>query len=89
MDNWYLYRHIRLDKHEPFYIGIGKVDNFKRAYSLKSRNKIWKSITQKTNYEVEVIFDNLSKEDCVKKEKSQKIRLSSAMVSNRKVILPE
>jgi hypothetical protein len=69
MDNWYLYRHIRLDKHEPFYIGIGKVDNFKRAYSLKSRNKIWKSITQKTNYEVEVIFDNLSKEDCVKKEK--------------------
>ena len=27
----YLYRHIRLDKNEPFYIGIGSDTNFKRA----------------------------------------------------------
>ena len=30
----YLYRHIRLDKNEPFYIGIGsnELNNYKRAY---------------------------------------------------------
>ena len=33
-----LYRHIRLDKNEPFYIGIG---NIKRAYNKSERNDIW------------------------------------------------
>jgi hypothetical protein len=40
----YVYRHIRLDKNEPFYIGIGKDDysSFKRAYHTgNKRNKIW------------------------------------------------
>ena len=41
----YVYRHIRVDKNEPFYIGIGKDDGyeFKRAYykSIEKRNKIW------------------------------------------------
>ena len=32
-----LYRHIRLDKNVPFYIGIGK--DIKRAYSKSNRNK--------------------------------------------------
>ena len=31
----YLYRHIRLDKNKPFYVGIGDNDNnnYKRAHS--------------------------------------------------------
>ena len=33
-----LYRHIRIDKNEPFYIGIGDKEN--RAYSHKGRNKV-------------------------------------------------
>ena len=64
----YVYRHIRLDKNEPFYIGIGSDEKYKRAYTSDSRNKIWKSITSKTNYEIEILFDNLSWEDACKKE---------------------
>lgn len=37
----YLYRHIRLDKNEPFYIGIGS--NKARCYTKKTRNKHWNS----------------------------------------------
>lgn len=44
---FYLYRHIRLDKNEPFYIGKGKKGNsfssfeneYKRAFDLKNRNR--------------------------------------------------
>ena len=64
----YVYRHIRLDKNEPFYIGIGSDEKYKRAFTNDSRNKIWKSITSRTNYEVEILFDNLSWEDACKKE---------------------
>jgi len=48
----YVYRHIRLDKNEPFYIGIGKIDNYKRAYLKSIRNVIWKQIVNKTNYDI-------------------------------------
>lgn len=65
----YLYRHIRLDKNEPFYIGIGITKNYSRAYSKKSRNKLWKIIANKSGYEVEVIFDDLSWEEACEKEK--------------------
>ena len=53
-----LYRHIRLDKNQPFYIGIGKTE--KRAYQKTCINNIWKYITNKTNYYVEILFDNSS-----------------------------
>ena len=33
-----VYRHIRLDKNEPFYIGIGK--NIKRAYEKSRKEEI-------------------------------------------------
>ena len=38
----YLYRHIREDKNEPFYIGIGSDSTYKRANQTKKerRNKI-------------------------------------------------
>jgi hypothetical protein len=49
----YLYRHIRLDKNVPFYIGIGKYDDqFKRAYSVKNRNVYWNNIVNLTEYKV-------------------------------------
>lgn len=65
----YVYRHIRLDKNEPFYIGIGITENYLRAYSKKGRNKIWKGIVSRANYEVEILFDNLSWESACEKEK--------------------
>jgi len=67
----YVYRHIRLDKNEPFYIGIGNQPNHKRAYDYsKNRiNKIWLDIVNKSEYEVEVLFDELSWEEACEKEK--------------------
>jgi hypothetical protein len=62
-----VYRHIRHDKNEPFYIGIGTSES--RAYRKDGRNPIWKKIVNSTSYTVEILFDNLSKEDACKKEK--------------------
>lgn len=61
-----VYRHIRLDKNEPFYIGIG-VDKH-RAIRKSYRNKIWNDIVSKTDYRVEILFDDLTKEEAVEKE---------------------
>ena len=64
-----VYRHIRLDKNEPFYIGIGR--NEKRAYQKgnKRRSKFWQSITCKTEYRVEILFNNVSWDFAKEKEK--------------------
>lgn len=65
----YLYRHIRLDKNEPFYIGIGSDNSYKRAYSVNPRTKYWKNITALTAYDVEIVLDNLTwKEACEKEQ---------------------
>ena len=64
----YVYRHIRLDKNEPFYIGIGTDVGYKRAYSKHSRNKYWDRVVGKTKYEVEILLDNLTKEEAKQKE---------------------
>lgn len=65
----YLYRHIRLDKNEPFYIGIGSDFIYKRANSKNGRNIIWNRIVSKSDYEVEIIMDNLTWEEACEKEK--------------------
>lgn len=62
-----VYRHIRVDKNEPFYIGIGKTE--KRAYEKIKRNQFWHNIIAKTDYEVEILFDDLSWENAQEKEK--------------------
>lgn len=62
-----VYRHIRLDKNEPFYIGIGKTE--KRAYEKIKRNQFWHNIIAKTDYEVEILFDDLTWENAEEKEK--------------------
>ena len=62
-----VYRHIRLDKNEPFYIGIGKTE--KRAYEKIKRNQFWHNVVAKTNYEVEILFDDLTWDDACEKEK--------------------
>lgn len=64
----YVYRHIRLDTNLPFYIGIGSDKKYKRATDKSRRNKHWNNIVNKTNYETEILFDNLSWEDACKKE---------------------
>jgi hypothetical protein len=54
----YLYRHIRLDKNVPFYIGIGVDNNYYRANTKKSRNNHWNSIVEKSDYELEILFEH-------------------------------
>lgn len=65
----YVYRHIRLDKNQPFYIGIGSDDTFKRAYQKCRRNAIWNKIVAKTDFRVEILFSCISYEEAKRKEK--------------------
>jgi hypothetical protein len=65
----YVYRHIRLDKNEPFYIGIGSDDKYYRANKKSQRNIYWKRIMSKTDYEVEIVLEDLTWEQACEKEK--------------------
>jgi hypothetical protein len=69
-NNWYVYKHIRLDKNEPFYIGIGNKKNFGRAFefSKDKRNEIWWKIYSKTNISVEILYESLTKTEASLKE---------------------
>lgn len=73
MNNCYVYSHVRHDKNEVFYIGIGansRNNKYYRAYqSGKRRNKIWNDIVSKTTYSVNIIIDNLTWSDACNKEK--------------------
>jgi len=66
---YYVYRHIRLDTKQPFYIGLGKAVNFKRAFSNKNRNTHWHNITNKTSYRVDILMTDLTFEEACEKEK--------------------
>jgi hypothetical protein len=61
-----LYRHIRLDTNQPFYVGIGKTE--KRAYSI-GRNAMWKNIISKTEYRVDIVLTDLTWEEACQKER--------------------
>lgn len=65
----YVYRHIRLDTNEVFYIGIGVQVNNKRAKTSVKRNKFWINITSKTEWYHEILFDNLTINEAKEKEK--------------------
>ena len=68
----YVYRHIRLDKNCPFYIGVGGLtnfDNYRRAFRKTYRNAYWTNIINKTDYTVEIILDNLTEKEAFLKEK--------------------
>jgi hypothetical protein len=72
---YYLYRHIRLDKNEPFYIGISSIqsDNnsgYARAERMTNRNHIWNNIYNacNNNVKVEILYETENKEEILKKE---------------------
>jgi hypothetical protein len=62
-----VYRHIRLDKNEPFYIGISS--RKRRPYDKHGRSSFWWNIINKTDYRIEILFDNLSWDEACEKEK--------------------
>jgi hypothetical protein len=45
-----------------------KLGSYRRAY-ISKRNKFWKNIVSKTDFKVEILFDNISFEEAVIKEK--------------------
>lgn len=93
---YYLYRHIRIDKNEPFYIGIGSkngknnksiITEYSRAYTKRGRNKIWSSIVDRTDYEIEIILETDDKNFVEQKEKEfielhGRLVLSNGTLSN-------
>jgi group I intron endonuclease len=60
-----VYRHIRLDKNTPFYVGKGTL---KRARNLYARNFIHKRIRKKYGCQVEIIENYLTEEEAFNKE---------------------
>lgn len=72
----YVYRHVRLDKNEIFYVGIGE-DQGGEEYQFKSslardkrhRNPRWHNITKKTKYRVEILLNGLTWEQACWNEK--------------------
>ena len=64
----YIYRHIRLDSNQPFYVGIGSDDKYKRAKSTKDRNKHWKNIVSSNDYKIDILLDDISWEEACEKE---------------------
>lgn len=59
---YYLYRHIRNDKNEPFYIGVGtdkgKKRHYNRSREVSNRNSLWKKIVVKTEYQIEIMMES-------------------------------
>ena len=73
---YYLYRHIRLDTNEVFYIGIGKKCKtgrkfkYKRAYDFTQRSKFWKRVYNKSikNIKVEFLLESNDRQFIKQKE---------------------
>lgn len=63
---YFLYRHIRKDNREPFYIGVGTVldeyNTFKaqyyRAYNKMNRNQYWINIANKYGFDSQILFEH-------------------------------
>lgn len=63
---YYLYRHIRLDSGQPFYVGIGTKPKYyakysveyKRAFTSYKRSSYWHKVVNKVGYCVEVILES-------------------------------
>ena len=66
--DFYLYRHIRLDNNQVFYVGIGKKgkrkngygQEYSRAFERSNRKDFWKKIVAKAGYRVEILLESNS-----------------------------
>lgn len=70
---YYLYVHYRLDKNEPFYIGIGtkhRNKEYYRALCFKKRNPIWHRVARKTKYDIMIISESDNREEIIEQEKN-------------------
>lgn len=72
---YYIYRHLRGDNGQPFYIGQGvkptkmyPSTEYARAYSKKERSDFWNNVVNKYGYTVEIMLDDISEQDIDAKE---------------------
>lgn len=56
---WYVYAHMK-NENTPFYIGIGKKVNYKRAFEHKGRNDFWERIVSKYPCYSSILYSNLT-----------------------------
>ena len=63
-----VYRHIRKDTNQVFYIGIGKEESRAYVKDAGNRNPYWNRIVSNSDYEVQILFDGLSWEEACEKE---------------------
>ena len=64
----YVYTYTRLDKNEIFYVGIGSDSKYKRAKNLSLRTDYFKKIINKSEYKLDIVFDDLTWEEACLKE---------------------
>lgn len=57
-----VYRHIRKDSNQPFYIGIGSQRQRAFCASSKQRSLEWRRIAMTKGYKVDILFNDLTKE---------------------------
>jgi len=66
MNEYYVYKHLRNDTNECFYIGKGKNN---RLYSTLDRNNYWHEIADSFGFKAEIVANNLSEENAYELEK--------------------
>lgn len=64
----YVYRHVRLDTNKVFYVGIGSSCDYKRAKEKIGRNIYWKRIVNKSEYRIDILFDEITPDEARVKE---------------------
>lgn len=69
-----VYQHRRLDTNNIFYIGIELDSDKRKALGLRSkkitgRSKYWNNIINKTDYNIEILFNNLTNNEAKEIEK--------------------
>lgn len=94
MREHYIYRHIRLDKNVPFYIGIGTNPencscpslSFRRAYNFNARSVAWKNIFSRTAVEVEIIYTSSSYDE-IKYKETEFIKLYGQIIRGQGTLI--
>lgn len=66
MNDKVVYVHLRADDRLPFYVGMG---SRRRAFEFYSRNTFWKNVKNKHGVIVEILAENLSREEAADMEK--------------------
>lgn len=62
---FYVYLHRRATDNKVFYVGKGKN---KRAYDKTNRSSYWKSVVNKHDYSIEIVFDKLTEDEALQCE---------------------